>query len=41
MWLFATNCTSVTDFYDCLGTITNFCPEHIVYVCKDGEPFCK
>nr|XP_040138673.1 uncharacterized protein LOC120889045 isoform X1 [Ictidomys tridecemlineatus] len=35
------NCTSVTDFDDCPGNITDFCPENIVCACKDGEPFCK
>nr|XP_012645546.1 MICOS complex subunit MIC27 isoform X1 [Microcebus murinus] len=35
------NCTSVTDFGDCQGNITDFCPENIVCACKDGEPFCR
>ncbi|XP_031231879.1 uncharacterized protein LOC116094036 isoform X2 [Mastomys coucha] len=35
------NCTSVKDFYDCLGNTTGFCPESIVCACKDGKPFCK
>ncbi|XP_059535100.1 uncharacterized protein LOC132224038 [Myotis daubentonii] len=35
------NCTSVTDFDDCPGNITDFCPKNIVCACKDGEPFCK
>uniref|UniRef100_A0A9L0RB83 Uncharacterized protein n=1 Tax=Equus caballus TaxID=9796 RepID=A0A9L0RB83_HORSE len=35
------NCTSVTDFDDCPGNTTGFCPENIVCTCKDGEPFCK
>ncbi|XP_008820767.1 uncharacterized protein LOC103725205 [Nannospalax galili] len=35
------NCTSVTDFDDCPGNITDFCPRNIVCACKDGEPFCK
>ncbi|XP_023579561.1 uncharacterized protein LOC101577620 isoform X2 [Octodon degus] len=35
------NCTSVTDFHDCPGNVTNFCPENIVCACKDGKPFCK
>ncbi|XP_054571320.1 uncharacterized protein LOC114228248 [Eptesicus fuscus] len=35
------NCTSVTDFDDCPGNISDFCPKNIVCACKDGEPFCK
>ncbi|XP_057573604.1 meprin A subunit beta-like [Hippopotamus amphibius kiboko] len=35
------NCTSVTDFDDCPGNITDFCPDNSVCACKDGEPFCK
>lgn len=35
------NCTSVTDFDDCPGNVTDFCPKNIVCACKDGEPFCK
>ncbi|XP_062039041.1 uncharacterized protein LOC133752668 [Lepus europaeus] len=35
------NCTSVTDFDDCPGIITDFCPENIACACKDGKPYCK
>lgn len=35
------NCTSVTDFDNCPGTIRDFCPENIACACKDGAPFCK
>ncbi|XP_063102220.1 uncharacterized protein LOC134475471 isoform X2 [Cavia porcellus] len=35
------NCTSVANFDDCPGNVTDFCPENIVCACKDGEPFCK
>ncbi|CAD7682363.1 unnamed protein product [Nyctereutes procyonoides] len=30
------NCTSVTDFHDCLGSLTDFCPEHIICAYKDS-----
>ncbi|XP_041501145.1 uncharacterized protein LOC121443459 isoform X1 [Microtus oregoni] len=35
------NCTSVTDFGNCLGNTTNFCPNDIACACKDEKPFCK
>uniref|UniRef100_A0A4X1W268 MICOS complex subunit n=1 Tax=Sus scrofa TaxID=9823 RepID=A0A4X1W268_PIG len=35
------SCTSVTDFDDCPGNITDFCPANSVCACKDGKPFCK
>ncbi|XP_066213471.1 uncharacterized protein [Saccopteryx leptura] len=35
------NCTSVTDFADCPGNTTDFCPKNIVCACKAGEPICK
>nr|XP_031527414.1 uncharacterized protein LOC116277393 [Vicugna pacos] len=41
MLLFTANCTSVADFDDCPGNITDFCPEYSVCACKDGKPFCK
>lgn len=41
MLLFTANCISVTDFHDSLGTITDFCPEHIVCVYKVGELFAN
>lgn len=35
------NCTSVRDFDNCLGNITDFCPNDIACACKDEKPFCK
>ncbi|XP_045153305.1 uncharacterized protein LOC123522506 [Echinops telfairi] len=35
------NCTSVADFDDCRGNVTDFCPKNSVCACKDGQPFCK